>query len=114
MSDDVEMIPGELPKCTCGGIVRPDVVWYGEMLPEAVLRQAFRETETCELFLTIGTSGLVQPAASLPIVASRAGAYVAEINVEETVLSGQIHETILGKSGEILPEIVRQVWGRHP
>ena len=102
---------GEIPRCDCGGLMRPDVVWFGEMLPQHVLDRAFQEAEHAELFFSVGTSGLVQPAASLPLIAHRAGAYVVEINVEKTVLSDQIHETILGPSGEVLPRIVEHVWG---
>ena len=112
MSESIRLENTEdVPKCSCGGLMRPDVVWFGELLPETVLHRAFKEAESCQLFFCIGTSGIVQPAASLPLAAKRAGAYVVEINVEYTVLSNHIDETILGKSGEILPEIVHRAWG---
>ena len=63
-----------LPRCRCGGLMRPDVVWFGEMLPQEILDSAFREAEEAEVFLSIGTSAVVQPAASLPLVAKRNGA----------------------------------------
>ena len=100
----------DLPRCSCGGLMRPDVVWYGEMLPESTLQQAFHAAENCDLFLSIGTSAVVQPAASLPLVAKRAGAFVVEVNMEPTVISGEMDESLLGPSGEILPQLFKQVW----
>lgn len=102
---------GELPHCTCGGIMRPDVVWYGEMLPSDILNQAFQVTETCDVFLSAGTSAVVHPAASLPMTALNQGAFVIEINIEPTVISSSIHELIIGKSGEVLPQLIKEVWG---
>ena len=101
---------GELPHCLCGGIIRPDVVWFGEMLPADVLNRAFQVAEECDLFLSIGTSALVHPAASLPITAMNQRAFVAEINTEPTAISGSINESILGKSGEVLPQLLKDVW----
>lgn len=101
---------GDLPRCECGGMMRPDVVWFGEMLPQDVLSSAFKVAEGCDLFFSIGTSAVVQPAASLPIVAKRAGAFVVEINVEPTVISESVDESILGMSGTVLPEILKEAW----
>jgi len=95
-----------VPRCECGGLIRPDVVWYGEMLPLNILEKAFKAAEQCELFFSIGTSAVVQPAASLPLHAKEVGAYVVEINYEATVISNFVNESILGKSGEILPQLV--------
>lgn len=98
---------GQAPTCrACGGLLRPDVVWFGEILPQLVLQEAFRACERCELFLTVGTSGLVYPAAGLPLRARECGAYVVEINTEPTELSGRCSETLYGKAGEILPNLV--------
>ncbi|MBN2028958.1 NAD-dependent deacylase [bacterium] len=102
---------GELPRCTCGGIMRPDVVWFGEMLPSDILNQAFQAAEACDLFFSIGTSAVVHPAASLPITALNQGAFVIEINIEPTVISGKLHESIIGKSGEVLPQLLKDIWG---
>ena len=111
-SDRIEMdVKDHLPLCQCGGMTRPDVVWFGEMLPQETITQAFQETELCDFFFTIGTSAVVQPAASLPLIARKAGAYVVEINVERTVISEHIDISIQGASGEILPDIVSRVWG---
>lgn len=101
---------GDLPKCMCGGIMRPDVVWFGEILPQDVLSNAFKATRECNLFFSIGTSAVVQPAASLPIIAKEAGAYVVEINIEPTVISQIVDESIIGKFGDVLPKLLKEVW----
>jgi len=106
--DHVEVTPEQkVPHCRfCHGIIRPDVVWFGEMLPEGVFEAASDAATRCELFLTIGTSAVVYPAASLPLTARRNGAYVVEINMEPTEISHQVNETLLGKAGELLPQLV--------
>lgn len=91
------------PRCQCGALLRPDVVWFGEALPPDVLEEAFRAAGECEIMLVIGTSALVQPAASIPLVAFRRGAAIVEINPQETPLSPYATETIRGKAGETLP-----------
>lgn len=99
----------DLPHCECGELLRPDVVWFGESLPERELRLAFDAAESCDVFFSIGTSGIVQPAASFPLVAKQNGAYVVEINVEETVLSSHMDETVFAPSGEVMPQLVRRL-----
>ena len=102
---------GEVPLCPrCGAKLRPDVVWFGEMLPPLALDEAMEAAQSCELFYSIGTSALVQPAASLPLVAKKRGAAVVEINAEATSLTPYADYFLQGKSGEILPELVQQVW----
>lgn len=96
-----------LPLCRCGGLLRPDIVWFGEMLPEDVLNKAFNAAESCDFMLVAGTSGIVQPAASLAMIAKRNNAFVVEVNLEETQLSPDVDATLLGKAGEILPEFVQ-------
>jgi len=97
----------EAPRCsTCNGLIRPDVVWFGELLPEHDWEMSVAAAQNADLFLSIGTSGVVYPAASLPMTARQSGAYVVEINIEPTELSHRVDETILGKSGEILPKFV--------
>ena len=108
--DDFQFSPNEgVPRCECGGLIRPDVVWFGEMLPQEQLRKSFAAARTCDVFMSIGTSAVVQPAGNLPLEALDAGAYVVEINPERTVISSYVHETILGKSGEILPKLLEQI-----
>lgn len=101
---------GELPRCSCGGLLRPNVVWFGEMLPQDVIGKAFNATQECELFLSIGTSAVVQPAASLPLMAKRNDSFVIEINKEPTVISDTVDVFIQGQSGEVLPELVEKIW----
>ena len=106
---DVEVSSeNKVPHCpTCNGIIRPDIVWFGEMLPEGVFEAAAEAANRCELFLTVGTSAVVYPAASLPLIARKNGAYIVEINMERTEISHNVHETLLGKAGEILPQLVK-------
>lgn len=97
---------GTAPRCRhCGGLVRPDVVWFGELLPMDAFTEAEAASRRCEIFFCIGTSSVVFPAASLPYLALDGGAYVVEINLERTELSSRVHEVLLGKSGEILPAL---------
>ncbi len=105
---DIEF-ESSVPVCRCGGLMRPDVVWFGEMLPEDAILCAFQAAQECEVFLSVGTSALVQPAASLPIEAHASGAFVVEINVERTAISRYIDESIIGKSGEILPLLINKI-----
>jgi NAD-dependent deacetylase len=98
---------GTPPECTCGANIRPDVVWFGEMLPEDAIHRAFAVSSECGLFFSVGTSAVVHPAASLPLMAKRGGAFVVEINVSPTEISHLVDETLLGKSGEILPSLVK-------
>jgi NAD-dependent deacetylase len=103
---------GSVPRCeVCGGLLRPDVVWFGESLPRDQLEAAVEAARTCEVFFSIGTSGVVQPAASLAHAARNRGAVVVEINAEPTPLTSKVSYYIEGKSGEILPELVKAVWG---
>jgi NAD-dependent deacetylase len=94
------------PRCECGGLLRPDVVWFGEALPAEVLHQAFDAAERCDMFLVVGTSAVVQPAASLPMIARRRGAYVVEVNLEPTPVTSFAHESHHGKAGDILPMLL--------
>lgn len=105
---EAELIdPKEIPACAhCGGRIRPDVVWFGEMLPEDVIEQAFERSEQADLFFSIGTSALVHPAATLPVVAKRHGAILVEINPEETPLSGIADFSLAQPSGQVLPKLV--------
>lgn len=103
---DLEELP---PKCECGGNLRPDVVWFGEMLPRDALDRAFQASANCDCMLVVGTSAVVQPAASLPVVAKREGAFVAEINYEPTPLTQLVDVSLLGKAGELMPLILAEL-----
>ena len=100
------------PRCGCGALLRPDVVWFGEALPADTLERAFKASETCDLFLVVGTSALVQPAASLPLMAKRNGATVIEVNPEPTPLSDRVDICLHGKAGEILSALLAALDGR--
>ncbi|HEY9745932.1 MAG TPA: NAD-dependent deacylase [Oculatellaceae cyanobacterium] len=96
------------PLCPlCNGYVRPDVVWFGEMLPERVLNQSFEAAAQAEVMLVVGTSGVVHPAASLPTVASEAGAVVIEVNPEMTALTPFVVDLFLqGPASELLGKLL--------
>lgn len=95
------------PKCpNCDSILRPHVVWFGELLDPLVLDSSIAAAESCDTFLVVGTSAQVYPAASLPYTAKRRGATVVEINIEHTELSSYADYSLLGKSGKVLPEIL--------
>ncbi len=103
---------GDVPRCAgCGGMLRPDVVWFGEPLPRSALEAAVEAARTSQVFLSIGTSGMVQPAAALPFAARNKGAVVVEINLEPTPLTEKADFLLQGKSGEVLPALIRAVWG---
>jgi NAD-dependent deacetylase len=111
--DAVEELSG-VPRCIkCGGLVRPDVVWFGEMLPPEVFAKAESAARQCDIFFSIGTSAVVFPAASLPYVALEHGAFVVEMNVESTDLSSRANEVLTGKAGEILPDLLTQAGLLH-
>ena len=104
-----EVLPGAegAPRCSaCNGLIRPDVVWFGELLPQDEWDASVAAAQRADVFLSIGTSAVVYPAASLPQIAGRAGAYVAEINIEPTEFSDRADELILGRSGEVLPKLL--------
>jgi NAD-dependent deacetylase len=106
--DDSESVP----RCaSCGGLLRPDVVWFGESLPRDQLEAAVEAARSCNVFFSIGTSGVVQPAASLAFAARNRGGVVVEINAEPTPLSEKANYVFQGRSGKILPELVKAVWG---
>jgi NAD-dependent deacetylase len=103
-----EDIPPHCPHC--GGLLRPDVVWFGEMLPEEALETAIHAARHCDLFFSIGTSGTVEPAASLPHLAAEQGAAVVYINLEVPNFVNHNIFHINGKAGDILPAIIRATW----
>jgi NAD-dependent deacetylase len=100
-------LPGYPPQCPCGGNIRPDVVWFGEMLPQDAINYAFDASSRCTLFFSVGTSAVIHPAASLPLIAKRNGAYVVEVNVAPTEITHLVDESLMGKSGEILPFLAK-------
>lgn len=108
--DAPEPLPeDEPPDCDCGGVFRPDVVWFGEMLPGAALERAMDESAACDLFLTVGTSGAVYPAAGLAGVAARSGATIVCINPDGSAApAGAIH--LAENATTVLPALVTAAW----
>lgn len=95
------------PKCpNCGGLLRPDVVWFEEPLPESELDLAMQAATGCDVFLSVGTSTLVEPAASLPFRALRSGATVVEINPQQTPFTEKASFVLPGAAGVVLPELL--------
>jgi NAD-dependent deacetylase len=105
--DEINLDQKKPPCCNCGGKIRPDVVWFGETLPQSEFEMANEASATADLFFAAGTSAIVYPAAGLPMIAKRHGAYLVEINIEPTPLTDMADSFMQGKSGEILPEIVK-------
>jgi len=96
-----------LPTCgACGGLLRPDVVWFGEMLDTLILANAYEALSSCQALLIIGTSGNVEPAASMGLHAKSHGAVVGEINLEPTPQTDAYDISLLGKAGVILPQLI--------
>ncbi|MFK7957373.1 MAG: NAD-dependent deacetylase [Lysobacterales bacterium] len=88
------------------GLCRPGVVWFGEALPAQALDRAFEIAHSCQVFISAGTSTVVEPAASLPLAAKRAGAFLIEINPAQTPLTPHCDAVLPGAAGEILPRLV--------
>lgn len=105
-NDDRVPLPELPPRCGCGALVRPGIVWFGEPLPQTEWQAAERAATHCDLFVVAGTSAQVYPAAALVPMAAQAGARVIEINMEDTPLSGVAGISLRGKAGEILPQLI--------
>ena len=102
--------PDNIPVCPkCGGKIRPDVVWFGEMLDPDVIQEAYHRSEQADIFLSVGTSAVIHPAASLPVVAKQYQATLVEINPEPTPLTDLADFSFTAKSGEFLPELVSRL-----
>ncbi len=102
---------GRPPKCPrCGGLLRPDVVWFGDPLAPAALTAAQEAAVRCQLFFSVGTSSMVNPAAQLPMLALQGGATVIEINPEPTRISDAVHLSVRGAAGAVLSGLVMVAW----
>jgi len=98
---------GEVPRCSsCGALLRPDVVWFEEMLPGHALAAAEDAARNCDLLLVVGTSAEVYPAAALPSLAANHGAVVVEVNPNRTPLSAFADYVLRGAAGVVLPQLV--------
>ena len=98
-----------VPRCACGAPLRPDVVWFGEMLSPDILERAFADAARAEVCLIVGTSGIVYPAAALPEAARRAGAILIEVNPEETSLTPLCDAVLRGPAAELLPALAMEI-----
>ena len=108
---DEDLGDGRPPSCPqCGSLARPDVVWFGEQLDQSVISQALDSLWNCGAFFSIGTSALVEPAASLAFEARERGAYIIEVNLEQTPLSDYADLTLEGPAGRILPALFHAIW----
>ena len=104
---DIGQIP---PRCECGGIYKPECIFFGEMIPPQCLRRSEAAASTCDIMLVIGTSAGVQPAASIPLIAKQAGAKIIEINLERTPLTIENSDyIIMGKAGEIMKTLISEI-----
>jgi len=103
---DASRVP---PSCPCGSHARPGVVWFGEALPDGVLGEAAAAVARCDVCLVVGTSGVVQPAASLPIWGRAAGAKIIEINREESEITLAAHVVLRGSAATVLPSLVDRI-----
>ena len=104
---DLAIIP---PRCTCGGIYRPDCVFFGEMIPSAALARSQALAAACDVMLVVGTSAMVQPAAFMPVIARDNGAVVIEVNPEATPLTGTVSDLLIpGKAVAVVRRLVDAV-----
>jgi NAD-dependent deacetylase len=113
VAEPIERSDDAPPHCpSCGAFVRPDVVWFGEMIPRAALERAFAAAQDCDVFFSIGTSSAVYPAASLAEVATAAGAWLVEVNPRPTPHSRLARYLLTGSAGEIMPAVVAALEAR--
>lgn len=101
---DLRQLP---PRCSCGGVLRPEAIFFGELIPPEHLLRSQELSTRCDIMLVIGTSAVVQPVAALPVIAKQAGATVIEINPEKTPLTEEVSDYLLaGKAGEVMRALV--------
>ncbi len=104
---DLKQIP---PTCSCGGILKPDIVFFGEPIPPYALEESFALAQKADVVIVAGTSAQVYPAAQIPYMAKQRGARIVEVNLEPTPLTGSVTDVFCqGKAGQILPAIVEEV-----
>lgn len=108
-ASNVELGLKEPPLCFCGQPLRPDVVWFGESLDSGILNAAYAYAKRSCVFIVVGTSGVVQPAASLPYIAKEVGSRVIEINPEESGITPIADIYLKGSAASRLPELVSWV-----
>lgn len=106
LAEPVKEIP---PLCLCGGYLRPDVVWFGEQLPEAAVEEASAAARDSEVMFVVGTSAVVYPAAALPAITKNSGGMVVEVNTERTEMSAYADVSVLGRAGEVMPALWQSI-----
>ena len=101
---DISEIP---PRCSCGGTLRPDAVFFGEMIPQDAMWRSRQAAADCDLMLVVGTSAVVQPAALMPLYAKQSGAKVVEINPERTPLTHEVSDYLIkGGAGDVMNRLM--------
>ncbi len=101
---------GKIPKCKkCGGLIRPDVVWFGEFLPQDQFSKSEKAVRECDIFFSVGTSSIVFPAASLIYTAKDSRCFMIEVNINRTETSHLFDKVFLGQAGKVLPEILNKI-----
>lgn len=110
--DTLPDVPDVPPRCRCGSMLRPAVVWFGELLPASALDRAFQALATCQAIVVVGTSGLVYPAAGFPEVARQSGASVIEVNPERSAITDMADVFLQGPAGTVLPQLIAEVRAR--
>ena len=109
---NAEMIASGTPHCECGGVFKPDVVMFGEMIPRDAMLRAEAYARSADVVLIVGTSAQVYPAAELPHTAKERGAFIIEVNLEMTDFTRSITDVFIqGKAGEALPKLAEAVLG---
>ena len=103
ITENFESLP---PKCKCGSMLRPDVVWFGESLPQDIWQSAIKEASVCDVMVIVGTSLVVSPVNTLPVYAKQNGAILIEVNPEKTVMSNDMAISIRATSVEVLPKML--------
>lgn len=113
--DEMEALAtGEPARCpACDGYIRPDVVWFGEMLPAAALDHAHEAAADADVFLSVGTSAVVHPAAGLPLAAKQHGAYIVEVNIQPTAITDDADAVLRGPAGTVLPSLIEAIKTRR-
>lgn len=107
--NDEVIFNDDVPKCRCGGLIRPDVVWFGEYLPQDEFNEAETAAKNSDIFFIVGTSAIVYPAASIIFTAKKNGAFIIEVNLERTEASSAADRSFFGQAGKILPSIYKEV-----
>lgn len=98
-----------VPKCKCSGLIRPDVVWFGEFLPADQLEESEKAAIRSDIFFVVGTSAVVYPAAGLVYTAKRSGSFIVEVNIEETEVTSIADVSFFGEAGKVLPAVLEKV-----